>query len=175
MQTEANRRSGPVCGDRVCGGVVEYADIHVCWDVLRFPLTVACPVVCTGACTPVLMVVWPRHNETVREDELFLFAYCTIMWQDEPYVSRSAEQFTDVVTRLNDRFKLRFGEYTTDGVRRYVQLLRTDPKYKWPSTTQKRYNHFTTEIDEYRVAHRSEFGAGAAPHRPVDISMKGME
>jgi len=121
------------------------------------------------------MVVWPKHNETVREDELFLFAYCNHRWSDDPYAYRSPEQYTDVVTRLNERFNPRFGEYTTHAVRRYVQLLRTDPKYRWTHTGHKRFNHFATEIEEYRVAHSSEFGAGAAPHRPVDISMKGMD
>jgi len=119
------------------------------------------------------MVVWPKHNETVREDELFLFAYCKHRWHDEPYASRSSEQYTDVVVRLNERFNPRYGEYTTLGVRRYVQSLRSDPKYQWASNHSKRYNHFRAEIEEYRDAHRSEFGA-AATHRSAAISEKGM-
>ena len=121
------------------------------------------------------MVVWPKHNEAVREDELFMFAYCCHRWRDEPYVSRSREQYTDVVARLNEHFNSRFGEYTNDGVQSYIRHLRSDSRYRVPPHAHKRYNHFSTEIEAYRVAHRSEFGAGAAPHRPVDISMKGMD
>ena len=161
-------------GWRIHVDSVEYADICLGWDGLRFTLTFACRIVCTGLCKSAKMVVWPEHNETVREDELFLFAYCNHRWHDEPYVSRSPEQYTDFVTRLNDRFKSRFGEYSTHGVRRYVQLLRSDLRYRIQPHAHKRYNHFAIEIEEYRVTHRSEFGAGAAPHRPVDLSMKGM-
>jgi len=121
------------------------------------------------------MIGWPKHNETVREDELFLFAYCINRWHDEPYAYRSAEQYTDVVTRLNERFKSRFGEYSTHAVRRYVQLLRTDPQYRWTHTGHKRYNHFATEIEQYRTTHLSELGPGGLPQRLVDISLKGMD
>jgi hypothetical protein len=118
------------------------------------------------------MIEWPKHNETIRADELFLFAYCVYRWRDEPYVSRSPEQYTDVVTRLNDRFRVRFGKYTIDGVQSYLRRLRSDPKYRIPPHAHKRYNHFATEIEQYRASHRREFGP-STPHRPIDIAQKG--
>ena len=120
------------------------------------------------------MIEWPKHNEAIREDELFLFAYCIYRWADDSYISRSPQQYTDVVARLNDRFQSRFGEYSNHAVRRYIQLLRSNPNYRWPATSQKRFHYFATEIEQYRIAHRTEFGPGAPSHRAIDIVHKRM-
>jgi hypothetical protein len=79
---------------------------------------------------------------------------------------------TDVVARLNDRYKTRFGEYTIHAVRRYIQLLRTDTKYRTPPHGHKRFNHFSSEIQRYRTVHRSELCVVSSPLHPVHIAHK---
>lgn len=120
------------------------------------------------------MVTWPKHNETIRDDELFLFAYCSHRWSDCPYDQRSPLHYSDIVNRLNTVFGDRYGVYTADGIELYVRRVRTDPKYRWPANNRKRYNQFASEIKQYRAIHHSELGPGGLPRRPIDISMKGM-
>jgi hypothetical protein len=86
------------------------------------------------------MVEWPKHGQTIRDDELLLFAYCRHRWGDAAYADRSDLQYEDVATRLNDQFRHRFGEYgvcctsvsATAAVRRAVQMARD-----WPQALQR--------------------------------------
>jgi Mn-dependent DtxR family transcriptional regulator len=97
------------------------------------------------------MVEWPKHSQTIRDDELLLFAYCRHRWGDAAYADRSELQYEDVATRLNDQFRHRVGEYTACAIRRYLQKVRSDPHYRWSATGHKRSNEFATEIDRSRV------------------------
>ena len=115
------------------------------------------------------MVRWPSHNERIREDELWLFGYCLRKWPDSPYDSRPPIAYSDVVDQLNERFTPLFGEYSLASVRRYIQLCRTDPKYRWPANSLKRYNQFDKEIRAYSSRHASEFGG--RPERPSDVPL----
>ena len=69
-----------------------------------------------------------RSND--KDDELLLFAYCRHRWGDAADADRSDLQYEDVATRLNDQFRHRFGEYTACAVRRYLQRLRSDARYR---------------------------------------------
>ena len=76
------------------------------------------------------MVEWPKHGQTIRDDELLLFAYCRHRWGDAAFADRSDLQYEDVATRLNDQFRHRFGEYTACAVRQYMQKLMRNSKYR---------------------------------------------
>jgi hypothetical protein len=118
------------------------------------------------------MVQWPKHGQTIRDDELLLFAYCRHRWGDSAYADRSDLQYEDVATRLNDQFRHRFGEYTTCAVRQYMQKLMRNSKYRWPETSRKRYYEFSGEITAYLLANARVLGPGMAPP-PVRIGDKG--
>jgi hypothetical protein len=120
------------------------------------------------------MVKWPEHHETIREDELFMFAYCCYRWLDDPYGQRSPQQYSDLVNRLNTVFGDRYGGYTIDGIELYVRRVRTDPKYRWPATTHKRYNQFSGDIKQYLKDYKSAFGPGAPPARAPSYAQKRM-
>ena len=119
------------------------------------------------------MVEWPKHGQTIRDDELLLFAYCRHRWGDAAYADRSDLQYEDVATRLNDQFGHRFGEYTACAVRRYLQRLRSDARYRWPETGHKRYNEFSGDITAYLQANARVLGPGMAAPPPVRIGDKG--
>jgi hypothetical protein len=120
------------------------------------------------------MVQWPKHAQTMREDELYLFAYCKRRWGNAAYADRSELQFADVAARLNDRFQHRFGVYTACAVRQYMQKVRSDPKYRWPESGHKRYNEFNGEIVQYILDHTRELGPGAVPPPPLPLFQKGI-
>lgn len=115
------------------------------------------------------MVKWPGHNETVREDELWLFGYCIWMWPDAPYESRPESSYSDVTVQLNTRFQSLFGEYTASAVRRYIQMCRTDAKYRWHSSHNKRYNQFGEQIGSFSRVHASEYEG--KPERSSDVPL----
>jgi hypothetical protein len=115
------------------------------------------------------MVRWPEHNEPIRDDELWLFGYCVWKWPDSPYDYRKEDAYSDVVAQLNKRFTPTYGEYSGASVRRYIQLCRTDPKYRWHASNNKRYNQFDTEIRAYSSRHASEFGG--RPEQPSDVPL----
>lgn len=119
------------------------------------------------------MVQWPKHGQTIRDDELLLFAYCRHRWGDAAYADRSDLQYEDVATRLNDQFRHRFGEYTACAVRQYMQKLMCNSKYRWPETSRKRYYEFSGEITAYLRANARVLGPGMAPPPPVRIGDKG--
>ena len=119
------------------------------------------------------MVQCPKHGQTIMEDELMLFSYCSHLWGDAAYADRSDLQYEDVATRLNDQFRHRFGEYTACAVRRYLQRLRSDARYRWPETSRKRYYVFSGEITAYLRANAHVLGPGMAPPPPVRIGDKG--
>lgn len=104
------------------------------------------------------MVKWPEHNEYVRDDELYLFAYCRTKWCEDPFASRLPEEYEEVAKALNAQFSDRFGEYSKDAVRRYLQRLDTDPKYRWPANSHKRFHQFAPETDAYIARYRAWFG-----------------
>ncbi len=118
------------------------------------------------------MVKWPESNETIREDELFMFAYCCYRWPDDPYVKLSPPQYSDLVNRLNVVFGDRYGRYTTDGVESYIRRVRTDPKYRWPATQQKRCYYFADDIKQYLKEYKSAFGPGLPPARAPSYTHK---
>jgi hypothetical protein len=101
-----------------------------------------------------------------------MFAYCCYRWPDAPYVKRSPPQYTDLVNRLNAVFGDRYGGYTTDGIELYVRRVRTDPKYRWPATQQKRYYYFANDIKQYLKEYKSAFGPGAPPARAPSYTQK---
>lgn len=105
------------------------------------------------------MVKWPDHNESVREDELYVFAYCSTRWPADPFESRLTKEYEELVQALNARFGSHLGVYTADGVREYLKHLRTNPKYRWPSTSRKRYHQFEDKIEEYITQHPAVFGS----------------
>jgi hypothetical protein len=116
---------------------------------------------------------WPAHNEPVRDDELYLFAYCGRRWGDTAYVQRPAQSYADVAVRLNIQFGERFGHYSEDAIETYLRRLRMDVKYRWPATSQKRYNQFAAEIDRYRRENGRLLGPGPLPPAPIGIGSKG--
>lgn len=118
------------------------------------------------------MVKWPEHKETVREDELYLFAYCITRWCDDPFAYRSSDQYEDVVKALNNRFSARFGPYTTNAVRRYIEDLRTDRRYLWPANSHKRFHQFRPEIDAYITTHPAIFGSYPRATKYIPIAAK---
>jgi hypothetical protein len=120
------------------------------------------------------MIEWPKHGQTIRDDELLLFAYCRHRWGDAAYADRSELQYQDVATRLNDQFQHRFGEYTACAVRRYLQRLRSDTRYRWPESGHKRYNEFSGEITAYLQANARLLGPGMALPPPARIGDKGL-
>jgi hypothetical protein len=95
----------------------------------------------------VVMVNWPKHNESIREDELYLFGYCLFKWPNSPYQTRSESAYSDVTSQLNERFKSKFGTYLAGGVRRYIQLCSSDSNYMWKAKNQKRFHHFKEMVE----------------------------
>lgn len=118
------------------------------------------------------MVKWPEHSEAVRDDELYLFAYCTTRWSDDPYVYRSSDQYEEVTKSLNERFSSRFGPYSANAVRRYIQELNSDPHYRWPSSRRKRFHQFEPEIEAYIDANRAIFGPYPRAIKHIPLSAK---
>jgi hypothetical protein len=118
------------------------------------------------------MIQWPKHGQTIRDDELYLFAYCKRRWGNAAYADHSELQFAEVASRLNDRFQQHFGVYTPCALRHYIQRLRLDPKYRWPANGHKRYNQFAVEIDQYMRQNDQQFCLALPIADPVDINIK---
>lgn len=120
------------------------------------------------------MVKWPEHTEPVREDELYLFAYCCTRWDDDPFHHRKSEEYEQVVKALNERFSSRFGTYSVDAVRRYLQHL-TERQYLWPYNSRKRYHQFRPQIEEYIAQHPAVFGVHPRSVQRTPIGAKRMQ
>src|SRR3954469_18960438 len=115
------------------------------------------------------MVNWPKHNESIREDELYLFGYCLFKWPNSPYQTRPESAYSDLTKQLTDRFKSKFGEYSPSAVRLFIQKCDSNPNYMWKAKNQKRFHHFKDEIKRYSDNRRRNFGGD--PERPKDIPL----
>lgn len=112
-----------------------------------------------------VMSVWPPHNAPLSEAELLLYAWCERQWPDDPYASRPAQQYAAVVSLLNKRFSKTHGLYTVDGVRRYLQKVHHDPRYR-TTTGQRRYNQWKDAIAAFA---EKEFGPPKRRGRGIDF------
>jgi hypothetical protein len=94
---------------------------------------------------------WPKHNESLRADELRLFAELHQKWGDRAFDSHSSDDYSDVVATLNTVFGTADRQYTAQSVRKYVERVHNNARYRWPATRQHRYDVWRDEIEAERA------------------------